>query len=804
MAVIIWTGADASTIRKVFSPIMQRQHVEHRVEPDLSKLPNAKPGDIVLACGTKALMILIGLGLFPKNRTVTSCRETPRLHNGVHYFVTFDPGITSRDYARFPDLQWDLQLCIRLQVTGSVTPQLGTYEWVESFHELIEDIDRQYEKTGKPMDMACDTETLGLDEYHPGNDERPPARIISISFTIKEGESKMMYFGPQEKPVQPEPWEDIESIDDYWKGVWIQLHWLLTTNKVKLRGANWKYDSRWLNRQFAINCTNFKFDTMLAGTLLNENISNSLKMHAKLHTPLGGYEDGLENVDMGRMDLVPKEKIGQYMGADTDSTFRVAKVFVNELKKDRGLINFYTKVLHPSSTVFEKMERNGVVVDVPYMKELEHEIETEQKRLHVEMKKAVPRKIWYKYLDAFEDETKNPFAKPTLMRDLFFSPQGFNLHPTQFTEKSADASTAMDHLLTFGDEPDASQFINLLSELNSANKTMSTYVRGFMKHIRVDGRFHPHYMLFRGDYGNDADDSGTDTGRTSAKDPAVQTIPKHTKWAKRLRRAYTCPSGKTIIQLDFSQGELRIAACLANEHTMIQAYKDGRDLHSVTGAKLAGYSYDDFLLLPDDIRDPFRSQAKPANFGLLYGMGAEGLMQYAFVSFGLKLSLKEANDIRDAFFELYSGLTTWHKHYKSLAKQWGYIRSPLGRLRHLPLIHSRDRDVAAKAERNGVNSPVQSTLSDMMQLAQVEIDRQYPTSDLELFMMTHDSTAAYVPIEEAEIWAKRLKPILDNLPLKEMFNWDHQLQFTSDVEIARPDDHGVLHLGGLKKFKVAA
>lgn len=803
MSLLIWSGSDAATIRKVFQPIVGQMRVPHHVVPNLTKLPPAAPGDVVLACGSKALQHLIDLGLFPKKRTVGSCRETPRTRDGVTYFVTWDANLQYRDYARFPELQWDCQLALRMLTTGTVVPKLGTYVWVESFHELIQQVDERFEKTGKPVEVACDIESIGLDEYHPGDSQRPPARIISISFTIDEGKSQMMYFEPGEVPKPPEPWKDEDDFD-YWEGVWVQLEWLLTSPKISLRGANFKFDSRWINHHFAINCTNQKFDTLLAGTLLNENISNSLKMHAKLHTPLGGYEDGLGNVDMGRLDLVPKEKIGPYMGCDTDVTFRVAKKFKASLLADKALATFYTKLLQPSAKVFEKIERTGIVVDVPYMAKLDKKLEAEQKRLQQEMRKAVPKKVWYKYLDTFENPEKNPFASPPLMMDLFFSPQGFGLNPSQFTEKKGAPSIAMDHLLTFEDEPEAQAFVQLLKQLNSANKTRSTYVTGFMKHLRPDGRFHPHYMLFRGDYGAKEDDSGADTGRTSAKDPAVQTIPKHTIWTPDLRRGYIAPPGKTIIQLDFSQGELKIAACLACEPTMIAAYKAGRDLHSVTGAKLSGHSYQDFLVLPDDIKEPLRFGAKPANFGLIYGMQAAGYMEYARTSYGNKMSLQDAMQVRDDFFELYPALLEWHKEYKARAHHWGFVRSPLGRIRHLPLIYSRDRDIVAKAERNAINSPVQSTLSDMMQLAQVLIDAQYGSDVVQLFLMTHDSTAAYVPIDEAEIWAKRLKTILDNLPLKELFGWDHQLQFTSDVEIARPDDEGVIHLGSLKKYKVPA
>jgi DNA polymerase I-like protein with 3'-5' exonuclease and polymerase domains len=814
MTVILWTGAESQSIRKVFQPVLSRQQVRHQIIPFPPKeqdliIPQVGDGDVLLCCGNRGLEAFAKAGIFPdkKKRTIGSLREKPwkRAHGNVLF--TYDPGMCNIDWARVPEMQWDMTLAIRLHETGTTALADGwqkNYQWLDSLHELIEEVDRRFEETGKPVYMACDIETMGLDEYRPG------VRILSISFTIKDGQSLMLYFEEGEKPTEPLPWKDPADYD-YWEGLWEQINWLLTTDKIRTEGANFKYDSRWITHHWAISCTNQRFDTMLAGTLLDENRSNSLKLHAKIMTPLGGYEDGMDKYDMGHLETVPKEELGPYMGGDTDVTHRCAAVMRKELAADHKLANFYTKLLMPSAKVFEKMERVGVCVDAPYYDLLETKIEAEQERLIHQMKALCGGKLKAKYSDNFS------FTRPNLIKDLFFSPLGFNLKPLVYTEKAKEmtteyASTSVDHLMMFGEYPEAKAFVDLLSQLNSANKTLSTYVRGFRKHLRSDGRFHPSYMLFRGDYGNDDDDSGTDTGRTSAKDPAVQTIPKHTKWTKWLRRAFIAPPGMTILQLDFSQGELRIAACLANEPTMIDAYANGKDLHAVTGAKLAGYSFEDFMLLPDNIRDPFRSQAKPANFGLLYGMGAEGYQAYAFTAYGVKLTLEQAEAARNDFFDLYDRLLVWHDYYKNIAKKDGQIRSPLGRLRHLPLIHSRDRQAASKAGRNAVNSPVQSTLSDMMQYAMVLMDREYP--ELQFTIMTHDSIAIYVPIGEEAVWAKRLKGIMENMPLKKEFGWDHQLKFMADAEASvepsftEPElaelNDGVRSLMSLKKLKVLA
>lgn len=792
---VLWSGADDKALKKVVGGVLAQAMVEYRVSKDVTEFPATQPGDVVLAFGSKALATLQALKLVPKGRTVTSMREKELKWNGASVFCTFDPGVTSREYARLPEIQWDTQLATRVVKTGTTRPTIGTYRWVESFHETIEAIEAEYERTGKPVEVACDTETLSLVEHNPD------AWIISISFTYREGFSDAMYFENGEVPVEPPPFLEWGEMD-YWQGVWSQLHWLLTTDKISLRGANWKYDSRWIKQKWNILCTNHKFDTLLVGSLLDENRSNSLKLHAKLMTPMGGYEDDMDKYDFSRLDLVPKEELIHYMGGDTDATLRVANVMKPQLLADKRLCNFYIKLAHPASHAFEKMERTGILVDVPYYQNLKAELEVEIHRLHGAMLDMLPNKMRIKYKDKIADcleQNKMPLT-PTILKEFLFTPSGLNLKPQVFTEKTQEPSTSLDHLMMFEDDPVAANFISLFREHGSAAKTYSTYVVGFLKHLRPDGRFHPTFLLAKMDYNGDAE-SGTDTGRTSAKDPAVQTIPKHTKWTKKLRRAYIPPPGYTIIQLDYSQGELRITAVVAEEPTMIQAYRDGMDLHAITAAALNGYSLDDFFALDEDVRDALRSGGKAGNFGLIYGMQALGFREYAYVSYGVSMTEQEAYQKREAFFARYPRLPAWHDEYKAHAKRWGFVRSPLGRVRHLPLINSSDREMRSKSERQAVNSPIQSCLSDMMQLAMVHIDRQYGDADIHPFLMTHDSLALYVPEDDAVEWAKRLKLIMENLPLERDFGWSSPLKFIADAEMSVADDSGIISLASLKKLK---
>lgn len=809
---IIWSDGKAKSLRGTIGDVIKQAGVVHKIVPAMDEFPWDHERDnsdiVVLAMGAKAHTLLKDAGLVAKNRTIGSLRGIPISIHGCKVLLTYGPGLVDVDATKLPVLRWDAMLSVRLVTTGSIVPTLGDNRYVDSFHEVIRQISNSWEQTGVRLNVACDLETKGLDEYDPH------AWVISCSFTVNKNTAEVVYFTKDECPIEPAPNTDPKDYT-YWNKLWLQLHWLFTTDMISMRGANFKFDLRWISHNWGIECTNFRFDTVLVGSLLNENRSNSLKAHAKEYTDKGGYDDAMAKYDFGSLELVPKDELLAYAGTDTVVTYDIADVLKEELLQDWQLSNFYANIMHPASITFQHMEQNGVVVDKEYYEGLRTELEEVLDSLGQQMVDALPEVLQMEYekniAEALE-ERKNPMG-PKLLKALLFSKQGFNMKALMKTAKKQEPSTALDHLLmldthyagTRGNK-EFTEFIKLFKAYGSASKTMSTYVTGFLKHLRSDGRFHPSYMLFKGAYKEDAkaeESSGSTTGRTSAKDPAVQTYPKHTAWAKKLRRALTAPPGKVILNLDYSQGELRVVACIAKEEVMIDAYLNNKDLHAVTGAQLSGYSFEDFMLLPEDIRDPLRSMAKPANFGLLYAMQAPGFRVYAQTSFGIEMSEQKSVEIREAFFTLYPGLVIWHEACIAFAKKNGYIRSPLGRMRRFPMINCYDRAIRAAQERQSINSGIQSTLSDLMQYAMVLMEREYdlPANFVEMFLMTHDSVGFYIPEGEDKLWAPRFKEIMETLPLEEVFGWNPELTFVADAEVSVPDDEGVHSLAKMAKVQ---
>ena len=795
---IIWTIADTQQIKKTFgrSLLTFRPNVpEHTFIAfnDDVELPKTKPGDVLLIAGAKPFLRLQSLGFVPKNRTLSSQRgKVFHIPQGGAFMLTFDPSIINSEPHQSEALDWDVRLAVRYMLTGKLAPPVGNYQWVNSFEYVIDYIEEQFKLTGKPVDVCTDLETEGLHPWYHDKD------IVSISFTCKAGESHMLYVGKQKPPVELD--SSVPLFD--------QIEWLLTSPKVKLRLANGKFDMNWIKEKWGISCTNFKFDTLLVGSLVNENRSNSLNLHAKIYTPIGGYDDEFNaKYDKGKMgEITNLSDFGLYAGGDTDAGQQSADALRDELVQDPELAKFYVHILHPAARAFEKIERRGILVDQQKMAILSDDLAKVIKEAEHEALSLLPHKMKAKYIDKIEKQLidgKNPLTS-AILKDYFFTPYGLNLKPKMTTEKTGQPSTAKAHLKMFSDVPEAVAMVKVLTTGDTASKAKSTFVDGFMNHLRPDGRFHPSYMLFHGGFNDDVDDeSGTVSGRLSAKDPAFQTTPKKTFWAKRIRECFIAPKGKVILQLDYSQGELRVVACLAPEATMIAAYEKGLDLHAVTGAQIADIDLALFVSYTDHedknlaaIFADARDRAKPANFGLLYGMSAEGFVRYAWAAYGRRFTLAEAEAIRTAFFKLYPGLLNYHDNMKKIAKLREEVRSPLGRVRHLPHIKSWASEIRSKAERQAINSPVQATLTDMMIWAIALIEDAYPNDEFEIFGVIHDAMYAYIDADKIALRTQQAKAVMQNLPF-DIFGWKPQLAFPADAEAG-------LDLAHLSKVKIAA
>jgi DNA polymerase I-like protein with 3'-5' exonuclease and polymerase domains len=771
----IWTTDSKSKVLKTLAPVL---HLQPDVQIAISAPGPVDPDnpEVILSLGTGGIDFLAEHKIIPKGRKITSLRGKPWPMSTSSVLFSYSAGILDIDYGWHVDLLCDARLALRFAATGEYESPAekraanGQYRYVDRFTDLRRIIEQDYAKTGKPVPLAFDTETVGVDPYAPG------VWVVSLQFSVgpHAGFADVVHFHAKHRM---EEWmQDWQNMED--------LQFLLTSPKVTLRMANGKFDAHWMWVHFGIRLgACFKFDTTLVGSLLDENRSNALDVHAKIYTDLGGYSDVFDStVDKSRMDLVPPEKLLPYAAGDTDATLQAADAMKDELKKDPQLTNFYVHLLHPTARAYEMVEQAGVCVDKEAYAELKADLETSMVDSVAKIKRLVGGRIVAKHWK--DDKELNP-TKPTFLIDFMFSPMGLNLKPKMKTEKTKEPSTSIEHLLMFKEDPKAKPFIDLIEEYRSAAKTHSTYVVGFLSHLRSDGRFHPSYFLHRGN--KDEGEGGTNTGRLSCRDPAFQTIPKHTVWGKRLRKCYIAPPGMVILSFDYSQGELRVIACLADETNMLAAYQQGMDLHSLTAGTFRGYTYEQMMAMKgsedpaqQELFEAIRQLGKAGNFGLIYGMGEDGFGDYAHSNYGVQLTQQEVADFRNGFFARYPRLLEYHAAYKAHAKQHGYVRTPLGRVRHLPLIKSPRNEISSKAERQAINAPVQATLSDMSLLCTAEMYKRGWMEWAPQFGMVHDQNLIYCPEDRVLQHAKDLKELAENLPF-DKFGWEPQLTFVADT-----------------------
>ena len=524
-------------------------------------------------------------------------------------------------------------------------------------------------------------------------------------------------------------------------------------------------------------------------------------------TAMGGYDDPFnDRYDKGRMEKIPaKDDLLTYAGGDTDAAHQVADVLRDELSADDQLTRFYVRILHPAARAFEKIERRGVLVDRQKYAVLGDDLRKVIASSQDRAMSLLPNKMRLKFRDRIDDQIaagKSPLL-PSILKEFFFTPHGLNLKPKERTEKTQEPSMAKSHLRQFADVPEAAEMVAALTEMDSASKTLSTFVEGFLNHLRPDGRLHPQYFLGRAEFEGQSDEFGhgdrTPVGQRPGVPDAAEEDQVGEAHPRMLHRAGGQGGAELRLQPGRAQGGGLRGAGEDHALGLRQRPRPARGDRRQAGAG-------DLCPVPvvegqrrqgaGELFDKNRTNAKPANFGLFYGMGVEGFQAYAWANYGIKLTEAEAAAMRNAFFELYPGLTGYHDRQREIVRFSEMVRSPLGRLRHLPMIKAWDRQIKSKAERQAINSPIQSCLSDMMLWAIALIDDAYPNGEIEVVGMIHDALIAYIPAHDVDLWAGRAINIMANLPFSEV-GWKPQLKFTADAE-AGPN------LAEIKKLKFAA
>lgn len=378
----------------------------------------------------------------------------------------------------------------------------------------------------------------------------------------------------------------------------------------------------------------------------------------------------------------------------------VLKSLEDRIEKEK-LDYVYRQIELPIIPIIEEMEKNGILIDVPYLKSL-------SKSYHLDLAK-LEKEIWQMAGMEFN------INSPKQMGDVLF--HKMNL-PLKGLKKSAGGaiSTRESELEKLRDEY---PIIGKILEYRELQKLLSTYIDTMGELVSSDGRLHATFLQ-----------AGTTTGRFSSNNPNLQNIPVKTERGKNIRNAFISPKGYLLASFDYSQIELRVAALMSQDSYFLNVFNEGRDIHTAVAMKV-------FKVPEEDVTAEMRRRAKVINFGILYGMGVNALKQ------NLGTDRKEAQIFYDNYFAQFPTIAAYLESIKEFAKKNGYTETLFGRKRYFPGIKSPIPFIKAMAERMAVNAPIQGTATaDIIKIGMKRVDEELIKTDLKkytrLILQIHD------------------------------------------------------------------
>ena len=531
--------------------------------------------------------------------------------------------------------------------------------------------------------FAFDTETTHLDYTK--------ALVVGVSFAIEAGHAAYVPLA-HSYPGAP------QQLSRQW--VLDQLKPLLESESARKVGQNLKYDANVLANH-GISLAGIYHDTMLQSYVLNSTASRH-NMDALAEKYLGQetihYEDvagkGAKQICF---DQVSIELAAPYAAEDADITLRLHQHIFPQLKKIDSLATVYETIEMPLVPVLARMEQTGVLVDEQMLSQQSGELTASIKALETQAHEAAGQ----------------PFnlGSPKQIQEILYDKLGLPvLKKTPKGQPSTAESVLQDLAVDF-------PLPRLILEHRSLSKLRSTYTDKLPKQINpVTGRVHTSYHQ-----------AVAATGRLSSSDPNLQNIPVRSEEGRRIRQAFIAGEGFTVMAADYSQIELRIMAHLSQDTGLLQAFKEGLDVHKATAAEVFGVPV-------DQVEAHQRRSAKAINFGLIYGMSAFGLAKQLDIDRGA------AQGYINLYFERYPGVKQYMDETRELAREQGYIETLFGRRLYLPDILAKNGQRRQYAERTAINAPMQGTAADIIKLAMLSVDNwlQVDKPAVRMVMQVHD------------------------------------------------------------------
>lgn len=625
-----------------------------------------------------------------------------------------------------------------------------------------------------PKVISLDTETTGL------RTTEPTFEVLTVQIGYSNKDTAVI-------PLHPNFWVTEEYSDEKLIALLEQLHIIITDPKIKKVGQNINYDRgaiRTIARLYYkltgkfldFDSKGWLCDTQLLGATLDENMySKSLDDLARRFLPdEAGYNDLFNQIiDKTNMIECPPHQMLEYGGGDSRVTLKLFFKLWPMLQVDPKQYNLFIKVKMPGLLGFQMMEEEGITIDEEYLAKIKIEASEQVRELHDKLIAMAPKAVLRKHLEEFTAKKKKDdplrLSRDALVRDILFSKEGYNLKPLVFTDGTKDdpdpknrvpSVSSKQHLPFFSElEGEAGDFIEGLIEYAKLEKLNSTYIQKFQeKYVHSDGRIHPQFLLHR-----------TNTSRSSSANPNAQNFPSRGARSKWYKKIFKAKDGYKFISADLSQIELRLIAWESQDPVMLAAYRDGKDIHTITAMAVSGHTEATWDKLSKAEKKDLRTKAKAVNFGFCYGMRAKKFQRFAKTDYGINLTPQEAQRYYDTYHSLYRGIKKWHAKRMSEAHQNGFVTSLLGFIRNLPSIYSPDDMIRMGAERNAINSPIQQVGSDLGVLAIARIARQVNPEIICPIAFIHDDIILQVKNGHEEEALNMLLWVLNNAPLERLF-----------------------------------
>ena len=569
---------------------------------------------------------------------------------------------------------------------------LTRYQKDNSDYQLIE----KKEDRKKIIDLFLTSKILSLDTETTGTDPIN-AKLVGLSFSIKENQAFYV-------PIPQESKEAFNIVNEF-KEVYEN------ENILKI-GQNIKYDLMVL-QNYGITLKGEMFDTMIAHYLLQPELHHGMDYLAEvyLHYQTIHIEEliGPKGKNQKNMADLPPVDVYEYACEDADITLRLKNIFEPLLIKE-NCYELFRQIEMPLMPVLAWMERNGVCIDSKALKETSIQYTEEMNRLEKEIHHLAGE----------------PFniASPKQVGEILFEKLKISDKPKK--TKTGQYVTSEEVLESLRNKH---EIVEKILEHRGLKKLLGTYIDALPRLVNPQtGHIHTSF-----------NQTITTTGRLSSSNPNLQNIPVRNAEGKEIRKAFIPEPGCEFFSADYSQIELRIMAHLSGDPHMIEAFREGHDIHAATAAKI-------YKKPIEEVTKEERSKAKTANFGIIYGITAFGLAER------MGVSRSEAKALIDGYFSTYPKVKEYMQKSIDMAREKGYTETVCKRKCHLRDINRHNAVVRGYAERNAINAPIQGSAADIIKMAMIAIYRRFHDANLrsKMILQVHDELNFSVFPEEKE------------------------------------------------------